>query len=682
MKTFRRAWFWSPLGLALLLACDKKATLPISDFYGFADIATVAVTVPRTDYYLQEDSLLTVQVSAFDGEKRRVAVPDSIVEFFVNDQLTPRNRILFTQEGPQTIRVRLGEKQSDLLPLRAVFRVKTLRLTVDRPQYALDLEEAPIRLGFEAFDAAGKPITDLRTDRVQFFADGKPLQGNQFLPAQAGTTNLSVRYRYASSGSVPIEALNRVKSLRLRPDRPTYALEFETRPITLTTEALDANQQVLTSLGPERLELTVNGQRLTGSQYTPTQAGRQTLKARFRDVESAPVELNVLSPAEAIGEVKLELQQRTGIPFITADGQSKVRFDVRLTGREGQVLTPKTAPVVRANGQTLGADYTFQTTSPTTYRMVANAYGRESNALEIKARPAETYPVVRLPLVVHVVNLPDFKPAEGSYQDVIDRVNTNYRRRATPLASADDPTWSDTFLEFELARFDPSGNPMPNPGVNVVTGPQGRYSQEEFRNFAFRTCYWNPNEYINVFVFSCSDCEGIGGYAYYPTLIDGVYFRESDRGTRQPFFAYGTYMMANLSSSILTHELGHNLDLAHVFNGNLNTDSAQPCATDADGCEDTPLYARREQPNTLFAYERISCFGQRYFSTNFMDYSAYNQAFSYDQRRRMRRAIDLALWLPTPANRRRSGRANLPGILRPNRAPEHDPRKWVACPVP
>lgn len=683
MQPLRPLRFWASLGLGLLLACDKKAALPISDFYGFADIASFELKVPRPAYYLQEDSLLAVQVMAYDAEKRRVAVPDSAYEFFVNDRPVPRNKLYFSEEGPQMVRVRLGEKQSEALRVAAVFRVKTLRLTVDRPRYALDLDEAPLLLGVEALDDAGEPLADLRADRVEFFADGKKLPGNRYLPTQAGQATLTARYRYAASEAVVVEAFNRVSALRLRPDRATFALEFDTRPIALTTEALDADQQVVAALAPDRVVYTANGQPLAGAEITPTQPGRLAVRAKFKTVESAPVELTVLSPAEAIGAVKLELQERSGTPFLTADGQSKLRFDVRLTGRDGQALQPRTPPVLRANGQALGPDYAFQATSPGTYRLAADAYGRESNALEVKVRPAETYPVVRMPVVIHVINLPNFKPAEGSYQDVIDRVNANYRRRAAPLAAADDPTWSDTFIEFELARADPFGNAMPNPGVDVVTGPQASYSQEELRNFVFNTCYWNPNEYLNVFVFNCTNCQGIGGYAYYPTLVDNVNFREADRGTRQPYYAFGTFMMGNLHSAVLTHEWGHNLNLWHVFNGDgINGVYPNACASDPDLCEDTPYYNRGEQPASLPPYGRVSCFGQRYFSTNFMDYSPWPQAFSYDQRRRMRRAIDQALWLPTPANRRRSGRAGLPGILQPNRAPEHDPRRWVACPLP
>lgn len=97
---------------------------------------------------------------------------------------------------------------------------------------------------------------------------------------------------------------------------------------------------------------------------------------------------------------------------------------------------------------------------------------------------------------------------------------------------------------------------------------------------------WPHDRYLNIWVvpaicgFSgdCADCSGIAGYAYYPDI-------------GAPW--YGSVVAAQFIGGSLTgrggrtlvHELGHNLGLAHPFEGGCGTTD---CHTSGDEVCDTP----------------------------------------------------------------------------------------------
>lgn len=392
----------------------------------------------------------------------------------------------------------------------------------------------------------------------------------------------------------------------------------------------------------------LNGQRVVSNRFVFTKPGSQTITAQFGTKKSNDLIINAIDPAVAIQSIKLSLDKSSGVPFLTADGKSRLRFQTAVTGSDGKEIPINVKTQLRANGQSQPTNHFFQTHIAGTYQITATAYGKESNAVAVQARPVETYSVVKIPVIFHFVNT---NPYEGSYHDLLKATTAYYRNTSEPLAKSDNPAGVDAFIEFEPAFNDPSGKPLPKAGEHIITNGPTEYKSGEMVDAAFQNYYWNPNAYLNVFVFNCATCadEGAAGFAVGmpPSASDGW-----ARNTT-PTFAYATYVdnkPGYLNPGLLAHEFGHMLNLPHTFNGNGTYDASDPCAQDSDNCEDTPLYARRQQPPDVELYEGVSCSGQRFFSTNPMAYFGFSVNFTYNQRQRMRNQIEYGLWLPTPKN--------------------------------
>ncbi|HEY0979004.1 MAG TPA: M43 family zinc metalloprotease, partial [Flavobacteriales bacterium] len=144
-------------------------------------------------------------------------------------------------------------------------------------------------------------------------------------------------------------------------------------------------------------------------------------------------------------------------------------------------------------------------------------------------------------------------------------------------------------IQFRLATKDPFGN-CTN-GINRITTLRSSRSAD----FS-KLDPWQRNRYLNVWVVNSIGSEGTAGYSNYPSSVtdavgalrDGVlilnnYFGLISGGTTQ----------GDGASRALTHEVGHWLNLAHVWGDNNGEDGAPAGSMSAtcgnDGVEDTPI---------------------------------------------------------------------------------------------
>jgi hypothetical protein len=275
-------------------------------------------------------------------------------------------------------------------------------------------------------------------------------------------------------------------------------------------------------------------------------------------------------------------------------------------------------------------------------------------AYEVQTRSAARSGVPVIPIVVHVVHNPA-DPAQNisatQIQSQIDVLNEDFRAN-NPDVSQVPSVWADRVadcnIEFQLASTDPNGNPTD--GITRTPSTVQFFTTELDNVKSSSTggaAPWPSDDYLNVWV--CNELrDSIGrvilGYAQFPggpPTTDGVVianFCFGKNGTAQPPFDLGR---------TATHEIGHWLDLRHIWG-----DDRGSCSG-SDLVDDTPNQADATFSSPTFP--QISCNnapnGNMFM--NYMDYTddAGMFMFTNGQSRRMDSCLEgaRASFLAAPA---------------------------------
>ena len=252
--------------------------------------------------------------------------------------------------------------------------------------------------------------------------------------------------------------------------------------------------------------------------------------------------------------------------------------------------------------------------------------------------------IITIPVVVHIINFtPD--PFEISDEKIFSQIlvlNEDFRKLNPDYINTPDefmPFVADVRIEFRMATVDPDGNPTT--GItrteSMLTASHGQEGLVDFVEIEDRKLYftdkggqnaWPNNKYLNIWIADSSNHAGtlgLPGYANPPgsdPRIDGVVMDPRVFGTLEPLVAY------NNKGRTATHEIGHWLNLRHIFAGDKSCDTS-------DLVEDTPnqyeSYSKRP------THPQTSCDSNDMFM-NFMDYVADDAMtmFTKGQKERMR----------------------------------------------
>ncbi|MBU3661288.1 MAG: T9SS type A sorting domain-containing protein [Flavobacteriales bacterium] len=175
--------------------------------------------------------------------------------------------------------------------------------------------------------------------------------------------------------------------------------------------------------------------------------------------------------------------------------------------------------------------------------------------------------VISIPVVVHVIYYYDEDNiSDEQIYSQIDVLNEDFRLLNSDSLDENHPFWfntADSEIEFCLANVDPFGN--------LTDGITRTYTDSvEFidrDNLKFSASggedNWDPNSYLNFWVFPLSN--GLLGYATFPSdlnanpELDGVVVSTSAFGT------FGNLNPSNNLGRTATHEVGHWLNLRHIW---------------------------------------------------------------------------------------------------------------------
>ena len=171
---------------------------------------------------------------------------------------------------------------------------------------------------------------------------------------------------------------------------------------------------------------------------------------------------------------------------------------------------------------------------------------------------------ITIPVVVHVVyNSASQNISDAQIQSQINVLNEDFRKTNSDVSfipSIWQGVAADAQIEFCLAKRDPQGNPTT--GITRTYTNHVSFSTDnsvKFTNAGGKDA-WDRNQYMNVWV--CNLGGNLGGYAQLPggtASTDGIVVHYSTFGTT------GTLMNGYNKGRVTTHEVGHWLNLRHIW---------------------------------------------------------------------------------------------------------------------
>ncbi len=243
-------------------------------------------------------------------------------------------------------------------------------------------------------------------------------------------------------------------------------------------------------------------------------------------------------------------------------------------------------------------------------------------------------PTYVIPVVFHVLHLRGRENISNEQLlNAMDILNRDYEKQNADTSEVWPvfrPIIADMDIEFRLANRDPTGN--------CTTGIIRHQTIETFRGESTSKLRpWPREKYMNVWVTD-RILSGAAGY-YTPggwSVLDGIMILNDYTGS------IGT--SNENSSRALTHEVGHYLNLSHVWGSNNGVPEGAPpghmtAECGDDGVEDTPLTrgwnfcaneaaSKNCDPNIA---ENVQ---------NYMEYSYCSVMFTEGQRERARAALN------------------------------------------
>jgi hypothetical protein len=266
----------------------------------------------------------------------------------------------------------------------------------------------------------------------------------------------------------------------------------------------------------------------------------------------------------------------------------------------------------------------------------------KDDTIPIKESPTiPSNEIITIPIVVHVINyMPDpFVISDEKIHSQIDVLNQDFRKLNPDHTNTPDEfkdLIADVGIEFRLATVDPNGNPttgiVRSESTLIASSGQEISGKIEELKLYFTDKggqnAWPNNKYLNIWIADYSDRFGnlvLPGYANPPgsdPRIDGIVMDPRVFGTLEPLAVTHKY------GRTTTHEIGHWLNLRHIFAGE------KSCTSDL--IDDTPTqYESYLGQHPI--HPRSSC-GSNDMFMNFMDYVADDAMYMFTkgQKERMR----------------------------------------------
>lgn len=243
--------------------------------------------------------------------------------------------------------------------------------------------------------------------------------------------------------------------------------------------------------------------------------------------------------------------------------------------------------------------------------------------------------VYLIPVVFHVIHqYGDENISDAQLLDGIRVCNETLRKTYPDTADILEvfkPLHADCGIELRLATKDPDGNC--HSGINRIASHLSATGDHAVKSLV----HWDPTRYLNVYV--TQSAAGLAGHAVWPSDADTIPEWDGIVMAHSYVGAIGTSDQTR--SVVFAHEVGHYLNLHHIWGGNNVPGFYYLPVGEAGNCDHDDLVD--DTPNTIgnqsCALAATSC-GSLDNVQNAMDYSYCNIMFTHGQRDRMRACLN------------------------------------------
>ncbi|MDX5468055.1 MAG: hypothetical protein LPJ99_14460 [Cyclobacteriaceae bacterium] len=609
------------------------------------------------------------------------------ISYYLNEEKVVEPRIDLSEEREHSLYVQLensSKVKSNILKIRVLEwrnSIKSLRLIYSGESNILIPEADGIEKWKELFSVelesktGEKRIVPLEFLDFDFFVN-KKIQSlaDLFEKPTTGQKEIQVGYKDLISDKIVLEMYalqDAVTSIELtkKNNFPDRFIKFENVStffdlFQLNLELINGKKYSVEEI-PDFILLTANNQFIPSFKIEELPEGDVSLKLNVKNVASNPILVQVINPYNFIEKVELSFSDSTNNEY-AVQGLALYDFDYRILGKDGKELNVKAELFI--NGKSQGGYRKVLISDSGELPVFMESYGFKSNQLRIISRKDKNYPMVKMPIVFHILESAKQVTPEH-VGNKINLLNDAFSNKFSsiglyqPHQVKRSPSSVPANFEFYLAERDPQNQPLSEKGINRISIKNNLnwpITQQD-NQFLFDQM-WDPTRYINVFV---SKIDGqAAGFANYPPLVGGslsglpTYEQGyqlnypymvvvDDVGITHPWDVY-----------LLAHELGHFFGLFHSENRNSNQ-----CISNIDFCLDTqdPLFA------SLPGSFALACDGKKVLPTDFLFLGGMRNSFTFDQRERMRNVLEFNPFLPKNLS---NGKVDFQkGILNPSIIP-------------
>ncbi len=248
--------------------------------------------------------------------------------------------------------------------------------------------------------------------------------------------------------------------------------------------------------------------------------------------------------------------------------------------------------------------------------------------------------VVSIPVVVHVIyNNTTQNISTAQIQSQINILNDDFRLLNSDSLDNSHPFGqytADTKIEFCLATRDPNGNATSGitrtytDSLSFVGDGNEKYTATGGKD------NWDPTKYLNLWVCDLSASGGTLGYAAFPSDLVSA---PADDGVVMDYTAFGNIGTATAPNDLgrtATHEVGHWLNLRHIWGDTICGD---------DFVADTKIAEDNNFGCPTFPHNANSTCGSGADGEMYMNYMDYVDdscmvMFTFDQGTRMQSALN------------------------------------------